>query len=261
MLEFARYEGRKRLQPSLYLSAGMSTLALLVIWAFPSFRDAMDIDEIVDAYPEPLLRLFRIEEMGTLEGFLAAEFYVFGWVILLSLYVAYSTAGVVADDVDRGRMDTLLAMPVSRPRLVAEKFLAVGVPIVLVNALVAQVVIAGSYLIDEPLAVADVVVLHALAVPFLYACAGIGLVASVVFDRASVAQRVAIGVTFALYLVESLLRETDYAAIGAISPMRYYDPNGVLIDGTYDLVGVAVLVVATLGLLVASQAWFTRRDV
>lgn len=261
MLEFARYEGRKRLKPSLYLSAGMSTLALLVIWAFPPFRDAMDIDEIIDAYPEPLLRLFRIEEMGTLEGFLAAEFYMFGWVILLSLYFAYSTASVVADDVDRGRMDTLLAMPVSRPRLVAEKFLAVGVPIVVVNALVAPVVIAGSYLIDEPLSVADVVVLHALAVPFLYACAGIGLVASVVFDRASVAQRVAIGVTFALYLGESLLTDTDYEVLGAVAPMRYFDPNAVLIDGTYDLLGAAVLVGVTVGLLVASQAWFTRRDI
>lgn len=261
MFEFARYEGRKRLRPSALLATGMSVLALLVVWAFPSFRDAMDVDEILDAYPEPLLKLFRVEEMGTLEGFLAAEFYVFGWVILLSLYVAYSTAGVVADDVDRGRMDTLLAMPVSRPRLVAEKFLAAGVPIVVVNAVVAPVVLAGSYLIDEPLSELDVVALHALSIPFLYACAGIGLVASVVFDRASVAQRVAMGLTFALYLVESLLAETDYEALGAVSPMRYFDPNGVLVDGTYDLFGAAVLVVATLALLVASQAWFTRRDV
>lgn len=261
MLEFASYEGRRRLRPSLYLSAGMSVLALVVIWAFPPFRDAMDVDEILDAYPEALLRLFRIREMGTLEGFLAAEFYVFGWVILLSLYFAYSAAEVVADDVDRGRMDTLLAMPVSRPRLVAEKFLAVGVPVVVVNAVVAPVVIAGSHLIDEPVSAADVVALHLLAIPFLYACAGIGLLASVVFDRASVAQRVAIGVTFALYLLESLLSDTDYAAIGAVAPMWYFDPSAVLIDGTYDLAGGAVLVAATLLLLLASQAWFTRRDV
>lgn len=261
MLEIASYEGRKRLRPSVYLSIGMSALALMVIWAFPSFRDAMDVDEILEAYPEAMLRLFRIEEMSTLEGFLAAEFYTFGWVILLSLYFAYSTASVVADDVDRGRMDTLLAMPVSRPRVAAEKFLAVGVPIVVVNAAVAPVVLAGSYLIDEPLAAVDLVALHLLAIPFLYACAGIGLLASVVFDRASVAQRVAIGVTFALYLAESLLTDTEYEELGAVAPMRYFDPNSVLIDGSYDLLGAAVLVAATLGLLVASQVWFARRDV
>ena len=261
MLEFFRYDARKRLKGSLYLTIGMALLAAMVIWIYPSFRDAFDEDELLEAYPPAVLELFDVETMASLEGFLAFELYVFGWIILLGLYFAYSAAGVIADDVDRGRMDTLLAMPVSRPRLLAEKFAALAVPIVTVNVLMPPVVLAGGWLVDESMSVADVFAVHLLSIPYLFACAGIGILCSVAFDRVSIAQRVALGVTFVLFLGESLLEGTDYEAIGAISPARYYDPNEILLQGTYDLVGAGVLVAMTVALVVVSQVWFVRTDI
>lgn len=261
MFEFLRYDGRKRIKGSAYLSIGMAILAAFAVWAFPSFSEAMDMDRLLEAYPEPMIQAFNIRTMASLEGFLAVELYMFGWVILLGLYLAYSAANLVADDVEHGRMDTFLAMPVSRPRLVAEKFAALGVTILVVNVVTPIVVIVGAGLIDEPIAVVDVLALHVLSIPYLFACAGIGLLASVVFDRASIAQRVALGVTFGLYLIESLLGGTDYEYVGWIAPMRYFDPNEILLEGTYDLVDTGVLILMTLALVVASQIWFTRRDV
>lgn len=261
MLEFLRYDGRKRLKGSLYLTIGMALLAGMIVWVYPSFRDALGGDELLEAYPDQILQLFDIQTMATLEGFLAFELYVFGWIILLGLYFAYSAAGVIADEIDRGRMDSLLAMPVSRTRLLAEKFAALGVPIVLVNVLMPPIVLAGGWLIDEPLSVADVFAVHLLSIPYLFACAGIGIVCSVAFDRSSIAQRVALGVTFTLFLLESLVDGTDYEAVGAIAPARYYDPNEILIDGTYDLVGAGVLVGMTLVCVVASQLWFRYKDI
>ncbi|AGB39395.1 ABC transporter permease subunit [Natronococcus occultus] len=261
MFEIARYEGRNRLKGSVYLSIGMALLAALVVWVYPSFSDALGGDELLEAYPEEMLQVFRIETMASLEGFLAFELYTFGWIVLLGLYVAYAAAGAIADDVDRGRMDTLLAMPISRARLVAEKFFALSVPILVVNLLTPPVLLVGSRLIDEPLAVGDIVAAHLLSIPYLFACAGIGLLCSVVFDRVGIAQRVALAVTFALFLAESLLAETDAEAFGAIAPMRYYDPNEILLEGTYDLVGAAVLVGMTVALLVVSQLVFRRSDI
>lgn len=261
MLEFLRYDARKRLRGSLYLTAGMGLLAGMIVWVYPSFGEAFGDDELLDAYPPEVLQLFDIRTMSTLEGFLAFELYVFGWVILLGLYVAYSAAGVVADDVDRGRMDSLLAMPVSRTRLLVERFAALGVPILLVNLVLPPLIVVGARLVGESPSVADVFAVHLLSVPYLFACAGIGLLCSVVFDRAAVAERVALGVTFALYLVESVLDGTDYEAVGAVAPMRYYDPNEVLLEGTYDLVAAGVLVAATVALVAVSAAWFERTDI
>ncbi len=261
MFEFLQYDAEKRVRGSIYLSTGMAVLAAMILWVYPSFRDTFDEDELLSAYPPELLRLFDVETMASLEGFLAFEFYVFGWVILLGLYSAYSAASIVAEDVDRGRMDAVLALPVSRPRLLAERFAALGVPIVTVNVVIPPVLVVGAHLIGESLSLVDVVVLHLLSIPYLFACGAIGLGCSVLFDRVGVAQRVALGATFGLYLVESLVENTDYGAVGAVAPMRYFDPNGVLLDGTYDLLGAAVLVGMTLVLLVASGAWFVRKDV
>lgn len=261
MFEFLVYDARKRVRESIYLSVGLSALAAMVIWVYPSFGEAFeDMDELLEAYPEGVIQLFDIRTMASLEGFLAFELYIFGWILLLGLYMAYSAAGVVAGDVEHGRADTLLAMPVSRTRLLAERFGALGLPILVVNLVTPAVVLASSWLIDDPLAVVDVAAVHLLSVPYLFACAGIGILCSVVFDRAGIAQRVALAGTFALYLFESLIAGTDYEALGAVSPVRYYDPNGILLDGNYDLLGAATLVGIVLLLFLASQAVFTRKD-
>jgi len=263
MADLARYEGRNRLRGSLYLSIAMSLLAVVVIWIYPSFAESFDdVDEdLLAAYPEEVIQLFDVRTMASLEGFLAFELYVFGWTILLGLYLAYLGAGTVVDDVERGRMDVLLAMPISRARVVVEKFAALAVPVVTVNVLTPVVVYVAARLVEEPIPAADVAAVHLLSIPYLSACAGIGLFASVVANRTAIAQRAALGVTFGLFMLESLLAGTDYEGIGAIAPMRHYDPNGILLDGVYDLSGVAVLVAMTAGLLVASVGWFRRRDV
>jgi ABC-2 type transport system permease protein len=261
MLEFARYDAAKRIRGSVYLSVGISLLAAFAVWAYPSYSQAMDMTQLREAFPEPLIRAFNIETMASLEGFLSVELYMFGWIILLGLYLAYSAASIIADDIDRGRMDTLLSMPVSRPRLAFERFTALGVPILAVNVVTPVVVLVSAGLIGESLSIADLVALHLLSIPYLFACAGIGLLASVIFDRASIAQRVALGVTFGIYLVESLLSGTDYELLGMLAPMRYFDPNEVLLDGTYDLLGAAVLIGMTAVLLAVSQLYFVRRDI
>ncbi|QSW99849.1 ABC transporter permease subunit [Haloterrigena alkaliphila] len=263
MFELSRYDGRHRLKGSVSLSIAMSLLAVMVIWIYPSFSGSFeDVDEeFLQAYPEGVIQVFDIRTMASLEGFLAFELYIFGWTILLGLYLAYLAAGTVASDVERGRMDILLSMPVSRARVVGEKFASLAVPIVVVNVLTPIVIYAAAALVDEPLAVAGVAAIHLLSIPYLFACAGIGLVASVVVDRTGIAQRLALGITFGLFMLESLLSGTDYEAIGAVAPMRYFDPNEVLIDGTYDLVGAGVLVAMTVVLLAASQLWFRRRDI
>lgn len=261
MFEFLRYDGRKRIKGSVYLSAGMAILAAVVIWVYPSFSESFDEDELLEAYPPQLIQLFDIETMASIEGFLAFELYVFGWIILLGLYLAYSAAGIIADDIDRGRMDTLLAMPVTRRRLLTEKFASLAVPILLVNVLVPPVVLASVELIGESISIADLAAIHLLSIPYLFACAGIGILCSVAFDRTSIAQRVALGGTFALFLLESLLNGTDYEAIGAVAPMRYFDPNEILLESSYDLAGAATLMLMTFVLVGVSAVWFTRKDV
>jgi ABC-2 type transport system permease protein len=219
------------------------------------------MEGFASSLPPALQEAFGLAALNTIEGFLATELYAFAWVLLLGLYLAYAAAGMVADDVDRGRMDLLLALPVRRWRLVVEAYLSLLVPIAVLNVVVPVVVVVSTVAIGEPIALADLLAVHLLSIPYLLTAAGIGLLASVAVDRASVAQRAALAATFGLFLIDSVVSSTDFSALGALAPMRYYDPTAILVDGTYDFAGATILTVGAVVLVSVSAAWFERRDV
>jgi ABC-2 type transport system permease protein len=261
VLELARYGARRRLLGMLALSVGLSAFSALYAGFFPSLTGNLDLAEYVEALPPVFVEAFGLRAFNTIEGFLATELYHFAWIILLGLYLAYSAASLIAGDVESGRMDVLLSLPISRARLVGEQFLALAPGILLVNVVVAAATWVATRAIGYPIGTVDLVVVHALSLPYLFACAAIGLACSVLADRASVAQRGAAGTVFALFLLESLLASTDYAWVGAVAPMRYFDPTAILVDGSYDVAGAAILTAGTLVLVAASQLYFRQKDV
>jgi ABC-2 type transport system permease protein len=261
MFEFSRYYGRRRLKGSAALAIGLAVLTSLYIWMFPSISEGIDLDAYVQSMPPALRAAFGIQALGSIEGFLAAELYSFGIVLLMGLYLAYSAASVIADDVEDERMDMLLALPVTRSKVLLEKFSALLVPIAVVNIVLPVVVYGGVLAIGESLSVVDLLMAHALSVPYLLATASVGLLASVWFDRTGLAQRAAMGVVFGLFLVDSVVTDTDFAALGALSPTRYYDPAAILVRSEYDLLGAALLLGGAAVLVAASRAYFQRKDI
>lgn len=261
MLEFARYYGRRRVKGAFAMTAGFTVLVAMYVYMFPSISGSIDFEAYVEAIPPALRVAFGIQALGTIEGFLATELYAFGWVLILGVYFAYAAAGLIADDVERGRMDMLLSLPVSRSTVLLEKYASLLVPLVVVNVLTPIVVYVGVSAIGETLSVRDLLMVHLLSVPYLLSTAAIGLLASVGFDRVDVAQRVGAGVVFALFLVESVTVDTTFEAIGALAPTRYYDPTGVLVSSEYDLLGGGILVGSALVLVGASVALFQRKDI
>ncbi|MFD1512745.1 ABC transporter permease subunit [Halomarina rubra] len=261
MFETARFESRQRLPGSAVVAAGLSAFAAMMILVAPSILNDVDLESLLEAYPPAMVEAFDLELIGTIEGFIALELYWFGWLLVLGIYVAYSAASSVAGDIDDDRMDTLLAAPISRGQVLVEKFLALLVPILVVNVVVLVVVYTGTRLVDEPIAAADLVAVHALSIPYLLCCGAFGMLASVVAPRRQVAEGVAAGTLVGTFLLQTLTEGTDFEWLGAVAPMRYYDPVAVLTASEYDYAGAATLLVAAVVLLGAGQAWFARRDV
>ena len=261
MLEVLRYGARHRLRGTLYLTVGVSLLVGMVVWIYPSMSAAMDLESLLAAYPEPVRKALGVETLASLEGFLAIELYNFAWVLLFGLYFAYAAAGLVADAVEHDRMDLWLALPIRRRRLLVEQYLTLLVPILVLNVVTPAVVYGASVLIDDPLAVGPLLMVHALSVPYLLCSAAVGLVFGTLVSRAAVAERAALALVFSLYLLESLLTGTAYEEVGYLAPTRYYDVNDILVRGQYDYVAAGVLVAATLVLLAVAAAVFARRDI
>lgn len=261
MFETARYEAERRLTGSVVLAAVLSAFAAMMILLAPGLLAEIDMAAYAEQLPPQMVAAFDLEVMGSIEGFIAIELYEFVWLLGLGVYVAYQAAGDIAGDVEDGQMDMLLSTAVSREQVVAEKFLAVLTPIIVVNVVVLTVVSAGTRLVGEPVPAADLVAVHALSVPYLLCCAALGVFASVAAPSRRTAEGTAAVVVVGTFLIEGVTAGTDLAWMAAIAPMNYYDTVAVLTESEYDLVGAGVLLAATAVLLVASQQWFARRDV
>jgi ABC-2 type transport system permease protein len=260
MLETTRYETARRLRGTVILTVALSLYTGFIVWYFSALGD-VDYEAIFTDLPPAMIEAFGIQALGTIEGFLGVQVYNFLWLLGLGLYFAYSAGGLLATDIENERLDLVLSMPVSRTRLLVEKFLSMLVPLVVVNVAIGAVVYAIVVAIGESVDPVNLALAHLLSVPYLLVCAGIGLVFSVAVDRAAIAERGAVGVVFVLYLVESVVSGgTDVEAVQYLSPTHYYDPTPVLIEGTYELLDVAVLLVAFVLLLWLSGVLFRRRD-
>ena len=262
MLEIARYEVSRRIRGSVVLGVLLAAFAGMMLAFFPSIQSSgAALEEYVQNLPPALRSMFGVEAITTIGGFLATEVYQFVWVLLLGIYFAYRASSLVAADVETHGIDLLLAAPVTRSKVVLERFAALLPTMVLVNVITAPVVYVGTVLLGDPITALDLAAVHLLSIPYFLACAAIGLVLSVLASTESRANRVAIGIVFGLFVFDSLAASTDYDWTGAVSPTRYFDPTAILTQSQYDLAGGGVLLGVTLVLLVLARELFRRADV
>ena len=257
-----RYETGKRIRGMLVLTGLLVALAILDIAFFPSLEASeVDLDQYFESLPPAMQEAFGGVGLGTIEGFLVAEFYQFAWVLLLGMYLAYRGGGLIAGDIERDRMDLLLATPITRRTVVLGKFLSLVPLMVLLNVVVPVVIYVGVLLIGESISAADLAAVHLLSFPFQFATAALGILLSAIVSDADTGQRAGLGVVFVMYLVESMTARTGFEWIGALTLPRYYDTAPILTNGEYDLVGAIILLTVTALMLAIAMWWFDRRDV
>ncbi|MFH5797591.1 ABC transporter permease subunit [Haladaptatus sp. CMAA 1911] len=266
MFEITRYEFDRRVKGAVVLAVLLAVMSFGIVALFPSIETSgADLEAYWQSLPPAMKAAFGASggafSLTTMEGFLAVELYQFFWLLLLGIYTAYIAGGLIAGDVERGRLDVLLATPVSRSKVIVEKFLSLVPTLVVLNVIVGAVVYVSVVAIGESVSLSDLVVAHLLSIPYLLACGAIGLLLSVVFDHADVAQRGGLGAIFALFLLDSVASSADMGWLGAISPTHYYDPTAILVSGEYDWTGAVVLLAGIVALVLVSRVIFQRKDI
>lgn len=261
VFDIARYESERRIGSTAALIGGFVVFAGLFVALIPHLLAEVPLEQVIEALPDAVVELFGFRALGSFEGLLAAEYHGIGWVIGLGAYVAYSAAGSVAGDIESDRVEMLLAAPISRADVLLGKFLALLVPIVGINAIIPVVLYIGALLVEQPLDPQNLLFVHALSIPYLLCCGAVGIVIAVVVRRGQLSKRTSAGSIVAMWMSGAFVARTDLEWLSALTPMHYFDPPAILIDGSYDLVGGSILLVATVALLLGSHVIFVREDV
>lgn len=239
-------------------------LAVMVISIYPTIKESSGIQEYINSFPEAFISVFGRSEldMSIIEGYLNMEFYQWGWVLLLGVYFAFVSSSLISKEIENKTIDMLLSNPVSRGRIVLEKFLGLVPSIILINITMPLVIIGCVAYINETIDVTYLFYTHFASIPYFFAACAIGILFSVIFDEARRANTLVIGTVFAMYIIEALsLLSEKYSAIGKISLSHYYDPGKILIEHDVDIMGTVILFVITAVLLAAAVIYFQRRDI
>jgi ABC-2 type transport system permease protein len=248
----------------LWWSVGIVGLVAMIVAVYPSVRDNPGLNKLVEDYPEALKAFIAFGgavDYASPAGYLGSELFSFMLPLVFLLALVGRAAAILAGEEEAGTLESLLANPISRRRLVLEKLgalvaEAVGLGGVLWLSLVVGTRIAGMEVGALRLAAASVAALL-LALAFGTVAFAIGAATG---HRAR-----AIAVTAALavasYLVNGLAPLVDaldpFQKLSLFFHYAASDPLRSGLDGPHVAVLVLVAVVAS----AVSPFLFERRDI
>ncbi len=242
-------------------SLGVAAMTMLTFAFYPSFKQG-GFDEVLKNIPKSLQSLVGDpNSYKTVQGFIGQEIYALRIPMVTLIMGIVIFTGLLAGDEDKGTLQTLLAQPVSRGRVIIEKFLAGAV----ICFLVCAASVVGIYLV----------------VPFIHESANFGLLlqatlgvwlltmlfssvgfaAGAITGKRGLAGGIAGLITFGTYLITSLVGNvSSLKPIEKLSPFHYYN-NPLIAKNGLSAKAVLALAIPTLILLCVSWLVFNRRDI
>lgn len=230
--------------------------------AFWPTIDDPEMQEAIESYPESLLEAINYTDISTAAGYLDATVYGLLVAVLSIVYATASGARIIAGEEDAGRLDVVLAHPVSRRRLAVQRFAALVVSVVVITLALLLVLLALSVPADlDGIAVGD---LLAMNLHVLFFAAFFGAVAFAV-GAATGRRGLAVGAGAAVgvfgFAANGVLPQVEGLEwIEGWSPFHWLNGSVPLKNGV-DVSSVLLMGLLT-GVLVAVGTWgFERRDI
>lgn len=132
-------------------SIALLLLAVTSMSAWPAMQSSGGLDTLLEGIPPEMLAAFGIEDLSTASGYLGANFYALICPILIAVMAILHMNALTAADEDAGRMELLLALPVSRGTVYLSRFVSVAVVVVFEAVLVGVIVWASAPVFDMEL--------------------------------------------------------------------------------------------------------------
>jgi ABC-2 type transport system permease protein len=210
---------RDRRRGLLGWALGVAGYVVLQTSFYPSVQDS-EMQRAIARYPKELKAFFggaQAFDFSTGGGYLEVELFSLIVPALLTIAAIGFGAAALAGEQERGTLDLLLANPLTRRRVVAEKAIGGGVTVTALTAVVFVVLAVMDPLVDLRVGLANLAV----------ACAGAALVAfgfgalAMLAGAASASRSIAIGLPAALFVAA-------YLVVGLAGLVSWLEPFRVI---------------------------------
>lgn len=260
-MRILRHELRQGCKALLVWTAAIAFMLGLCIVIYPEMESQMDEISGMFSNMGSFSAAFGMDRIsfGEFTGFFGVEC---GNVLGLggALFAALLGISSLADEEKNRTAEFLLTHPVSRRKVAAEKFAAVLLQIVLLNAAVVAVTVLSARIAGEALDV-KIFSLFFLAYFILQTeiaavCFGI----SAFLSRGGMGIGLGIAVLFYfLNIIANLTKDAEF--LKYITPFGYTEAADIIADGRIDAGCLAVGLVFTAAGIAAAFLWYGRKDI
>ena len=224
-------------------------------------KNGAAFQQFLDAYPDAIKKIFRMQDYISGPGFLSTELYSMMIPLVLIAVGATWGASATAQEEDKGTADTLFTLPLARWKIVLAKMTAAITALILL-AFVAMVNIlalrgAVDMSIDSSALVAGTLSSIGIGLVFSSLAFFVGSLTS----HKGIALGAATGVSlifFVLYSVAGLVDSIDWSQ--PINPMNWGLGHSPLFNGV-NFVDLVKLYGVSLALLAGAIVIFERKDI
>lgn len=263
MLAIAKWTLWQRRWSIMWWSVGVAAFIFINMVMYPSFKDqASELQKSFENLPDTAVQLFGgSTDFFSPVGFLNSQIYFIMLPLLLGILAIGLGSSILAREEQDHTIETLLARPVSRARLLAGKTLAAVTIITIVTLVSLVLTVVTAIAVDI-----DIALIRLLEVTFICWLLALSFgVVALLLTSFGKARSASLGVAsvFALggYIVSSLAGTIDWLKIPSkIFPFDYYQSEAIL-RNTYDWKNIIFfLAVLVIGYVVAWRI-FSKRDI
>lgn len=247
----------------LWWSVGIAGIAALEVSVYPTVHGNAAFDKLVQQYPEALKGFFGFGgqlDYTSAQGFLGMELFSFMVPLLLLIAAIAAGSNAIAGEEERGTLELLLSLPVSRTRVALEKLLALAAESVGLGVVLWASLAIGGRAADMHVAVWKLAAATGSAVVLAVAYGAIALLVGCATGRRGLAIGVSAAAAVAAYLVNSLAPLVSaLRGVQKASPFYHYAVENPLRAGVEPLHLLLLVALAAVATAVAVLA-LRRRD-
>lgn len=257
---------RDRRRAWIWWTLAMVVTALLIVGSFGAIQGQEELNATFDDMPDSVRVLMGIDADMSLTspaGYLNSQWFANMFPILLSIYGIGIAARLLAGEEGAGRLELLLAHPVRRRRVLAQRgwaALALLVTLGVVSSLVV-VVLAPGFDLDIGLGPLTAASASCVLLGVLHGAVAYGVGAWT--GRRGVAMAAGSALMGGGFLVQSLASTSDALhPVRWLSPIFWFVDARPVIDGWGPMLVPSLLALGVSALVITAGAWrFDRRDI
>lgn len=245
-----------------FWTLGLLATAGIQLYIYPSVvKSSTAMQSYIDAFPDALKTVFRMENYTSGAGFLGVELYSLMVPLIFVAIGAARGSSAIAGEEEGGTADILFTIPISRTKIICSKIFALIIEIFLLSTLLVLAIKIGSELVDMTIS------MQAVAVATI-ATALLGLIFGAISlfvgsftgkKGAATGVAVALGIAALLFYTMAPLVDT-FDALTPFNPMNWAI-NGNPLSNGIPATHMLKLIVTSLGFTAISIVVFRKRDI